>query len=160
MKTDMPDQESVWDYPRPPRVEPESRPVIILFNGETVVESSRAKRVLETSHPPNIYVPFEDVTPGILERCSRLTACEWKGTADYWDVRADGLTVPAAAWSYPQPRSGYEQLAGFVSFYPGRMEACFLGAEPVTPQPGQFYGGWITGDILGPFKGGEGTWGW
>ena len=160
MKLDTPRQESVWDYPRPPRLEPEPRPVKILFNGETVVKSSRAARVLETSHPPNIYVPFEDVAQGILERNSQRTTCEWKGTADYWNVRVGGLAAPAAAWSYARPRPGYETLVGFVSFYPGLMEACYLGNELVTPQPGQFYGGWITGDITGPFKGGEGTWAW
>ena len=160
MKLDTPRQESVWDYPRPPRLEPEPRPVKILFNGETVVKSSRAARVLETSHPPNIYVPFEDVEQGVLEENPQRTTCEWKGTAHYWNVRVGGLVAPAAAWSYPRPRPGYETLAGFVSFYPGLMEACYLGNELVTPQPGQFYGGWITGDITGPFKGGEGTWAW
>ncbi|MDH5373501.1 MAG: DUF427 domain-containing protein [Acidimicrobiia bacterium] len=153
-------RESVWDYPRPPQVEREPRFVKILFNGETIVESSRALRVLETSHPPNIYVPFEDVSAGVLDRNPRRTTCEWKGIAEYWNVRVGEVTVAAAAWSYPQPSRGYDLLAEHVSFYPGLMEGCYLGEELVEPQAGAFYGGWITSDVVGPFKGGEGTWGW
>ncbi len=155
-----PDQESVWDYPRPPRVEEEPRLVKILFNGDTIVASSRALRVLETSHPPNIYVPFGDVSPGVLERNPRRTTCEWKGTAEYWNVRVGEVTAPTAAWSYPKPSRSYGLLADHVSFYPGLMDGCYLGEELAKPQPGKFYGGWITGDVVGPFKGGEGTWGW
>lgn len=160
LKLNTPAQESVWDYPRPPRVEVEARRVKIVFNGMTIVDSSQAVRVLETSHPPSIYVPFEAVAQGVLERNPQSTTCEWKGRAEYWNVRVGDMTAPAAAWSYPQPRPGYETLAGFVSFYPALMESCFLGAELVRPQPGRFYGGWITADIVGPFKGGEGTRGW
>jgi len=153
-------QESVWDYPRPPSVEVEARRVRILFNGRPIVDTVQARRVLETSHPPNIYVPFAAVASGVLDRNPRSTTCEWKGRAEYWAVRVGDATAPAAAWSYPQPRPGYEKLAGFVSFYAALMDACFLGTELVLPQPGGFYGGWITADIVGPFKGGEGTWGW
>jgi hypothetical protein len=96
----------------------------------------------------------------VLEQNPQCTTCEWKGRAEYWNVRVGDMMAPAAAWSYPQPRLGYEMLSGFVSFYPALMEACFLGTELVVPQPGQFYGGWITADIVGPFKGGEGTRGW
>ena len=160
MEAETSSQESVWDYPRPPNVEVETRPARILFNGKPIVASWRAVRVLETSHPPNIYVPFAAVAAGVLERNPQRTTCEWKGQAEYWNVRVGDTTASAAAWSYPHPRPGYEALAGFVSFYPALMEACFLGTELVTPQPGQFYGGWITAEIVGPFKGGEGTWGW
>jgi len=155
-----PGQESVWDYPRPPRLESEPRPVKIVFNGVAMVESSEVLRVLETSHPPNIYVPFEQVAPEVLQRNPQRTVCEWKGAAEYWDVCVGERTAIAAAWSYPLPRTGYEALTDYVSFYPGSMDACYLGEELVTPQPGRFYGGWITGDVVGPFKGGSGTWGW
>lgn len=155
-----PGQESVWDYPRPPRVEPEVRSVKIDFGGRTILETDRALRVLETSHPPNIYVPFEDVEPGVLEANGRHTNCEWKGSAGYWDVVVGSRKAESAAWSYPTPRPGYEALAGHLSFYPALMDACYLGHELAIAQPGTFYGGWITRDIVGPFKGAEGTGGW
>jgi uncharacterized protein (DUF427 family) len=155
-----PGQESVWDYPRPPRVEREPRRIRIDFAGETIVESSRALRVLETSHPPNIYVPFADVRDGVLAESSRNTVCEWKGVATYWDLAVGEQRSSAVAWSYPGPSRGFERLAGYVSFYPAPMDGCYLGDERVTPQPGGFYGGWITSDVVGPFKGGAGTWGW
>lgn len=132
----------------------------MIFDGVTIVESDRALRVLETSHPPGIYVPFDDVIPGALRRNARSTICEWKGSAEYWDVGSESRSAPSSAWSYPRPQPGYEQLAGFVSFYPGRMDRCMLGTDLVTPQPGDFYGGWITPDVVGPFKGAAGTKGW
>lgn len=162
MKRDIPTpgQESVWDYPRPPRVEPESRQVTIVFNGGIIVESSRALRVLETSHPPNIYVPIDDVAPGALIPNSQQTVCEWKGRASYWDVRVGDEISSAAAWGYRTPQAGFEALVGKVSFYPGRMDLSYLGGELVVPQLGNFYGGWITNDVVGPFKGVAGSWGW
>ena len=155
-----PGQESVWDYPRPPRVEPEARQVTIVFNGSLIVESGSALRVLETSHPPNIYVPLDDVAVGVLSPNPQQTVCEWKGRANYWDVRVGDEISAAAAWGYRTPRAGFEARVDHVSFYPGRMEACYLGDELVVPQPGSFYGGWITNDVVGPFKGGAGSWGW
>lgn len=155
-----PHQESVWDYPRPPRLEPEPRFVTITFNGVTIVESSRALRVLETSHPPNIYVPMEDVAHDVLQHAADRSTCEWKGAAEYWDVCVAERVAAAAAWSYPTPLPGYERLVDHVSFYPRPMNACYLGGERVTPQPGGFYGGWITSDVVGPFKGAAGTWSW
>jgi uncharacterized protein (DUF427 family) len=152
--------ESVWDYPRPPRVEATSRRVRVLFDGEVIADTVRALRVLETSHPPVYYVPFEDVRRGFLLPGERRSFCEFKGRADYYAVAHDGRVSKDAAWSYPQPLPGYEQLAGHLAFYPGRVDACFLDDEQVEPQPGDFYGGWITGDIAGPFKGGPGTAGW
>ncbi len=153
-------RESVWDYPRPPRVEPERRPVTILLDGATIASSTSALRVLETSHPPCIYLPMGDVTEGLLVASSLTSVCEWKGTARYWDLHTDTTKIRSAAWSYPNPRSGYESLVGYVSFYPAKMDACYLGGEQVTPQAGGFYGGWITSEIVGPFKGGRGTAGW
>ncbi len=162
MKRDVPapGQESVWDYPRPPRVEPEPRQVTIVFNGSLIVESCHALRVLETSHPPNFYVPTAAVAPGVLIPNPLHTVCEWKGQAAYWDVRVGDETSSAAAWGYPSPQPGFEALVDHVSFYPGRMDACYLGDELVVAQPGTFYGGWITSDVVGPFKGGAGSWGW
>lgn len=155
-----PGQESAWDYPRPPRIEREVRTVRVTLAGELIARSTAALRVLETSHPPGIYVPLSDVGPGVLSPNPAVSFCEWKGRAVYWDASAGEAIARAAAWSYPDPAAGFEVLADFVSFYPGRVEACHLGDEPVTPQEGGFYGGWITSDVVGPFKGGPGTWGW
>ncbi|HEX2031010.1 MAG TPA: DUF427 domain-containing protein [Actinomycetota bacterium] len=155
-----PGQESVWDYPRPPRIEPSRRPVRVAFAGETLAASDRALRVLETAGPPTYYVPLDDVTPDVLVPVEgHTTVCEWKGVARYFDVVAGGRRARLAAWSYPSPSPGYEGLAGYVSFYPRRVE-CFLGDERVRPQPGGYYGGWITSEIVGPFKGEAGTEGW
>jgi uncharacterized protein (DUF427 family) len=148
--------ESVWDYPRPPAVEPCGPRVRVECDGRRIADSSRALRVLETSHPPVIYVPKADVAPGALAPNPRTTVCEFKGRAAYYDV----LGRPAAAWTYPRPAPGYERLAGHIAFYPGRMDHCFLGEERVRAQDGDFYGGWITADVTGPFKGGLGTSGW
>ena len=155
-----PGQESVWDYPRPPRVESEPRLVKIIFNGMAIAETGSALRVLETSHPPNIYVPLADVASGVLTPSDQRSVCEWKGAADYWDIGVGDRFAAAAAWSYPAPRPGFEALVDHLSFYPQLMDACYLGEELVTPQPGGFYGGWITNDVVGPFKGGPGSWGW
>lgn len=153
--------ESVWDYPRPPRVEPSTRPVRIVLGGREIARSDRALRVLETSHPPSIYVPAEDFSDGALRPSgARRTFCEWKGFATYWDVHGGEEVRPAAGWSYPEPVAAFAALAGHVAVYPGRMDACFLGDERVTAQDGDFYGGWITSDIAGPFKGAAGTLGW
>ncbi len=151
---------SVWDFPRPPAVEPEPRRVRVVLGGVTIADSTRALRVLETSHPPTVYVPPEDVAPGVLDPVARTTVCEFKGGAAYFDVRGGGRVARAAAWTYRAPRAGYEALRDHVAFYPGRMDACWLGDERVRAQDGDFYGGWITDDVLGPFKGGPGTGGW
>ncbi len=150
--------ESVWDYPRPPRVEPTSKRITILLGGDTVVDSVRAHRVLETSHPPVYYVPLEDVAAGCLERSGgRTTFCEWKGTASYYDVVAGGRRAERAAWTYPSPLAGFEAIRGAVAFYCGPMDACLVDGEQATPQPGGFYGGWVTSDVEGPFKGAADT---
>jgi uncharacterized protein (DUF427 family) len=155
-----PGQESVWDYPRPPRVEAVARRVRIVFAGVTVVDTDRAMRVLETSHPPAYYVPFSALCDAELRRSSRTTVCEFKGRAAYWTLVAGGLAAPEAAWSYPRPAPGYEALADRFTVYPQRVDGCYLDGERVLPQPGGVYGGWITGDVVGPFKGGPDTWGW
>ena len=153
--------ESVWDYPRPPRVEPSSRRVRIDFGGVVIVETTGAHRVLETSHPPAYYVPLADVTPGVLTPAGgRTTDCEWKGIASYLDVTAGGERAERAAWTYHDPRPGFEEIRDTVAFYPGRMDACFVDDERVEAQPGDFYGGWITSDVVGPFKGEPGTRDW
>ena len=152
--------ENVWDYPRPPAlVACESR-VRLMLGGVMIVESTRALRVLETSHPPTIYVPAADVAPGVLQPADGGSFCEWKGRATYHDVVAGRRTIERAAWSYPEPTPRFAALAGHVSFYPGRMDDAWLGDERVRAQPGDFYGGWITSDLRGPFKGGAGTRGW
>lgn len=155
-----PGQESVWDYPRPPRLEPSRRQIEVRFAGQTVAASARAYRVLETSHPPVYYLPPEDVRMDCLHENPRATWCEWKGLARYYDVSVGEVTAPAAAWYYPLPTRIYEPIRGYVAFYPGEMEACFVDGERVQAQPGDFYGGWVTRDVVGPFKGGPGSQGW
>lgn len=153
-------QESVWDYPRPPRLEPTPKHLRVTFAGVTVAETRRALRVLETSHPPVYYVPPEDVRLDLLEATERSTVCEFKGRAVYWTLHVDGRRSVNAAWSYPQPARGYGALKDHLAFYPSRVGSCWVDGERVTAQAGDFYGGWITGDIVGPFKGEPGTWGW
>jgi len=153
-------QESVWDYPRPPRVEPAVDPVAVMFAGREVASSDRAMRVLETSHPPVFYIPLDDVAPGVLELSPTTTFCEFKGRASYYTLRAGDRASVDAAWTYHEPSPGYEPLRDMVAFYPGRADACFVGGEAVAPQPGDFYGGWITSTVVGPFKGAAGTHGW
>ncbi|MGW1941793.1 DUF427 domain-containing protein [Streptomyces goshikiensis] len=155
-------RESVWDYPRPPRIEPDARHVVVRHRGVTLADSHRCLRVLETSHPPVFYVPPADVRVELLSDSGRRSACEWKGMATYWTLRgaADHPPVPDAAWSYEAPGPGYEALTGHLAFYPDRVEMCTVDGERVRAQPGGFYGGWITDEAAGPFKGGAGTLGW
>lgn len=153
--------EWVWDYPRPPLVVPSYEHVVVELDGEVVVETRRSLRVLETSHPPVYYLPVEHVVPGVLRPVPGQTWCEFKGAASYFDVVGPGGGVRSrAAWHYPQPTPGYEALAGHVAFYPGRMGRCTVDGETVVAQPGDFYGGWITSRVTGPFKGAPGTSGW
>jgi uncharacterized protein (DUF427 family) len=153
--------ESVWDYPRPPAVVPCERRVRVEVGGRTLADSIRALRVLETSHPPTIYVPPGDVRADLLAPSAvRRTWCEFKGSARYLDAVVDGRRVPAVAWTYPDPSPGYEALRDHLAFYPGRVGAAWLGDERVTAQDSDFYGGWITADVVGPFKGPAGTLRW
>jgi uncharacterized protein (DUF427 family) len=155
-----PGQESVWDYPRPPRVEDSTRHVQVIFNGAVIVETRRAKRVLETSSPPVYYIPVEDARMDYFTPTERSTICEWKGQARYYTITVGERSAENAAWSYPQPTPPFEALVGYVAVYPGKMDACLLDGERVTPQPGDYYGGWITHDTVGPFKGEPGTLHW
>lgn len=155
-----PGQESVWDYPRPPRVEAISRRVRVIFNGVTIADTVEAQRVLETSHPPVYYIPPKDIVMQYLVREPGSSWCEWKGQARYYRVEVGGRRAERAAWTYPDPKPGYEQIRDHVAFYAGSMDRCYVGEEQVRPQPGGFYGGWITSDVVGPFKGGPGTEGW
>ena len=155
-----PGQESVWDFPRPPSAEVTGRHVVVEFAGQVVADTRRAIRVCETSHPPVYYVPREDVVDGVLHRAGGGSWCEWKGAATYWDLLVDGRRAAAVAWSYQDPSPGYEHLRGAVAFYPGRVDRALVDGEQVRPQPGTFYGGWITDDVVGPFKGEPGTLGW
>lgn len=158
--TPGPGQESVWEYPRPPQVERTDKRVRVVFNGETIADTTQALRVLETSHPPVYYLPIEALRPGVLHPTARRTFCEFKGQASYYDVQVGERRAPAAAWFYPDPMRGYEEIKNYVAFYPNRMDGCFVDEERVQSQEGDFYGGWITRDIVGPFKGGPGTMGW
>lgn len=152
--------ESVWDYPRPPRVEPSERRVRVVVDGITIADSRRAVRVLETSHPPGWYIPAEDVRMDLLRPTNRTTHCEYKGQARYYTIDSGRGERVDAAWTYPQPLPGYESITDHVAFYPGRVDEAWVDEERVTPQEGDFYGGWITSDVTGPFKGAPGTWGW
>ncbi len=155
-----PGQESVWDYPRPPRVEASTRLIEVRFAGTVIAETENAKRVLETSHPPVYYIPPEDIRTEFLVENRRSTWCEFKGSTRYYDVRVGDQVATAAGWYYPRPTPGFEILKDHVAFYPSAMEACFVDGERVRAQEGDFYGGWITNDIVGPFKGAPGTRGW
>lgn len=153
-------QESVWDYPRPPRLEPVSLRLRVVFNGVTVADSIQAFRVLETASPPTYYLPREDVQMEYLMQNDSRTFCEWKGDATYWTLSVDGEVSADAAWSYERPTPAFRQIQGYLSFYAGRVSACYVGDELVLPQEGDFYGGWITSNIVGPFKGQPGTTHW
>lgn len=150
------ERESVWAYPRPPRAEAEPRRVEVRLDGVEIAVTGAALRVLETSHPPAIYVPPDDIAEGALEPAPGSSFCEWKGAARYFDVVAGEARERRVGWAYPTPTAGFEALAGYVSFYPGRLE-CTLGGEAVRAQPGSFYGGWITAEIIGPVKGSPGS---
>lgn len=156
----QPGQESVWDYPRPPHLELTAKRIRIVFNGETIADTTRAYRVLETSHLPVYYLPPEDIQMQFLQSSQRTSFCEFKGRATYWTVQVGDRQVPDAAWSYASPSQRFEPIQGYLAFYPSRMDACFVDDEQVQAQAGDFYGGWVTADIVGPFKGGTGTWGW
>jgi uncharacterized protein (DUF427 family) len=155
-----PGQESVWDYPRPPRVEPVARRVRVEFGGIVLADTTRALRVCETSSPPGYYLPQADVAMAHLEPSPRTSFCEWKGVAAYWSVRVGDRVAKDAAWSYPAPDPGFEAIRDYLAFYPRRMDACWVGDDRVTPQPGFYYGGWVTPDLTGPFKGIPGSDAW
>ena len=153
-------QESVWDYPRPPRLEPVPNRLRVIFEGEVIADTTNGYRVLETSHPPVYYIPMRDIQRNRLRREAGCSQCEWKGEAGYWSVEVNGRVSQNAAWSYEHPKPGFQAIQGYLAFYPDRVDECYVDDERVTPQPGGFYGGWITKRITGPFKGGPGTSGW
>ncbi|HUV06574.1 MAG TPA: DUF427 domain-containing protein [Spirochaetia bacterium] len=158
--TPGPGQESVWDYPRPPKVETSRSKIRVEFRGKVIAETRRALRVLETSHPPVYYIPAEDIRMEFLEREPGSSFCEWKGQALYYSVAVGDKIAGRAAWSYPKPSPAYSAIKDHVAFYAERMDACTVDGERVRPQEGAFYGGWITKNIVGPFKGAPGTLGW
>ena len=155
-----PGQESVWDYPRPPRLESVTKRIQVIFNQVLIADSVNTWRVLETSHPPVYYIPPDDIQMAYLEPAAGQSLCEWKGTARYFSVIVRDKRADNAAWSYRDPTPGFENMKDHLAFYPGLMDECRVDGELVKPQPGGFYGGWITNDIVGPFKGEPGSWGW
>jgi len=153
-------QESVWDYPRPPRLEPTGRLVRVEFGGLVVAETRRALRVLETSHPPTYYIPPDDVRTDGLRPSARSSFCEWKGRAAYVSLAVGDRRSADAGWFYADPTPAFASLRGYYAFYAGKVDACSVDGLPVVVQEGDFYGGWVTPDVVGPFKGSPGTWDW
>ena len=154
-----PGQQSVWDFPRPPRLASDPREVVVRWGGVEVARTRRAIRVLETAHPPSFYLPWADVQRALFVPAAGGSFCEWKGAARYWDVVDGDQRLDAAAWSYAQPLAGTEALADCVSMYPAAFEIT-VGGAAVRAQPGGFYGGWITPELVGPFKGDPGSESW
>jgi uncharacterized protein (DUF427 family) len=152
--------ESVWDYPRPPRLEPCNDRIQVRFQGQTIIDTDQSYRVLETSHPPTYYLPKDALRGANLEPAAGATFCEWKGKASYFDIVRDGGRADRAAWEYANPNRGYEALRDHIAIYAAAMDEIIVNGERVNAQEGSFYGGWITSWITGPFKGGAGTWGW
>ena len=155
-----PGQESVWDFPRPPRVEPVSARVRVMLGGVLIADTTHAVRVLETAGAPAYYLPREDVRLDLLESSPTTSQCEWKGGATYFSAPGGPRRIDDIAWSYEHPNPGYEAIAGHLGFYAGKVDEAWVGDEQVTPQPGGFYGGWMTRRVVGPVKGEPGSWGW
>jgi uncharacterized protein (DUF427 family) len=153
----QPGQESVWRYPRPAIAEPSSRHVRIKHHGLVIADTHASVRTLETSHPPSYYIPRADLLMSVLRPSDRRSFCEWKGEAVYFDLVAGDTVLPDVAWSYPSPTLPFAVLQDHVAFYAGPLDGCFIDGERVVPQPGGFYGGWITSDLAGPFKGVPGS---
>ena len=153
-------RERVWDYPRPPRVELVTEQIRIVFGGRIIVDTTSAKRVLETTHPPVYYLPHEAFTCDVLASRRQRSFCEWKGYASYWTLRVGDRSAVDCAWSYPEPTAGFAIIHDHLAVYPAAMDACFVEGEQVEAQPGGFYGGWITRNLIGPFKGVPGSMGW
>ena len=158
--TPRPGQESVWDYPRPPRLEEFHGSITIELGGETIASTDRGWRVLETSHPPTYYLPPTAFRDGVLRQAEGSSWCEWKGAASYYDLVTTTATAERAAWTYLRPTRGFEPLAGAIAVMAAAVDRCVVNGEQVQPQPGGFYGGWITSWVTGPFKGVPGSMGW
>ncbi len=155
-----PGQESVWDYPRPPVVEPVAERIRVIVDGVSIADSTRAVRVLETAGAPVYYLPGEDVRKDLLRPSPSTSHCEWKGAASYWSLESGARRIQDVAWSYERPSSGFEAIRGHVAFYAAKVDEAWVGVERATPQPGGFYGGWMTSRIVGPVKGTPGSSGW
>jgi uncharacterized protein (DUF427 family) len=153
-------KESVWDYPRPPRLEPTVERLRVMFAGETIADTIQGHRILETSHPPVYYIPSTDIAQRFIEEAPGSSWCEFKGHARYWSITVGDRRSYKAAWSYSSPSVGFEAITGHLAFYASRVDECWVEDELVQAQEGDFYGGWITSRIVGPFKGGAGTLGW
>ncbi|HTQ16654.1 DUF427 domain-containing protein [Mycobacterium sp.] len=155
-----PGQESVWDYPRPPRLEAFGGAITVELGGQTIASTTRSWRVLETSHPPTYYLPRDCFTDGVLRPTTGASWCEWKGRASYFDLVTPARVAQKAAWTYTEPNSAFASIAGAIAVMPALVDACTVDGEKVTAQPGGFYGGWVTRRIAGPFKGIPGSAGW
>jgi uncharacterized protein (DUF427 family) len=155
-----PDRESVWDYPRPPRVEAVDARIRVVVAGVTLADTTRAYRVLETSHPPVYYLPAGDVRMDLLRASGASSVCEWKGEASYWSLETGGRQIPEIAWSYERPTAPFAAIRGHLAFYASKVDEAWMGDELATPQAGGFYGGWMTSRIVGPVKGEPGSRGW
>lgn len=155
-----PGQESVWSYPRPAVAEPSAARITIEHRGVIVADTCASVRTLETSHPPSWYIPPADIAAGMLRRAGGGSFCEWKGAAVYWDVVIGDIVLPRVGWSYPNPSPSFAILRDHVAFYAAPFDRCTVDGETVTPQLGDFYGGWITSAVAGPFKGVPGSRSW
>lgn len=148
-----PGQESVWDYPRPPKLDPDEREILVIFANKIIARTTKSIRVLETANPPTFYIPPDDVNIKYLKKTNGVSKCEWKGEAIYWNIVVEDEVAEHAAWSYPQPNSDFKKIKSYFCFYPSKLH-CYVNGESVKPQPGGgFYGGWITREIVGPVKG-------
>ncbi len=152
--------ENVWDYPRPPSLQTSGDHIVVALDGRVIAETSRSYRVCETSHPPTYYLPIESFAAGVLQPTAGTTVCEWKGAADYFDIVGEVRTIPAGAWTYAHAEGRFADLRGHVAIYPGKVDRCTVNGEVVVAQEGDFYGGWITSGVSGPFKGAPGTLSW
>ncbi|MCW2770369.1 MAG: hypothetical protein JWR27_1802 [Aeromicrobium sp.] len=152
--------ENVWDYPRPPSIEPSDEHLVVTLGGMTIADTTSSYRICETSHPPTYYLPMSALVAGVLRPIDGTTFCEWKGAASYFDVVTPARTIPAGAWTYVVPTRGYADLVGHVAIYPGKVDTATVDGEVAQAQEGDFYGGWITSRVTGPFKGAPGTLRW
>ncbi len=156
----QPGQESVWDYPRPPLLQKTAKSIQVYFNGICIVDTQNAYRVLETSHPPSYYLPPADIKMAHFQPVAGRSICEWKGQAQYYTIVVGKKIAERVAWAYPTPTADFAEIKDYIALYPAPMDKCVVDGELVQPQPGEFYGGWITSDVVGPFKGAAGSWGW
>ncbi|NET74133.1 MAG: DUF427 domain-containing protein [Sphaerospermopsis sp. SIO1G2] len=158
--TPLPGPESVWEYPRPARLERTTKRLKVVFNGVTIADTTQGYRALETSHAPTYYLPPSDIAMDYLQHTGGSSMCEWKGAAKYYKIVVGDKTADKAAWYYPTPTADFKPIRGYVAFYARAMDGCYVAGELAQPQPGGFYGGWVTSDLAGPIKGEPGSWWW